>query len=105
MLLLAVDFDKGGWREDAVAFLETCRGLSLPAAIERSRSGRGAHVWLFFEEAIPAALARRLGAHVITETIDALLKDPAFRLGLSTTGMCSRIKTPRNEVPTTTRPR
>ena len=67
---LAVDFDKAGWREDAPAFLEACRRLNLPAALERSRSGRGAHVWLFFEEAIPAALARRLGSHVLTETME-----------------------------------
>lgn len=67
---LAVDFDKGGWREDAAAFLEVCRRLNLPAAVERSRSGRGAHVWFFFEEAIPAALARRLGSHILTETMD-----------------------------------
>src|SRR6516225_9010360 len=53
----AVDFDKAGWREDAAAFLETCHHLNLTAALERSRSGRGAHVWFFFEEAIPAALA------------------------------------------------
>ncbi len=68
---LAVDFDKAGWREDAAAFLETCRRLSLPAALERSRSGRGGHVWLFFEEAIPAALARRLGSHLLTETMES----------------------------------
>ena len=67
---LAVDFDKAGWREDAAAFLETCRRLNLPAALERSRSGRGGHVWLFFEEAIPAALARRLGSHILTETME-----------------------------------
>ena len=41
---------------DVAAFLDTCRRLNLPAALERSRSGRGAHVWLFFGEAIPAAL-------------------------------------------------
>jgi len=67
---VAVDFDKTGWREDASAFLETCHDLNLPAALERSRSGRGGHVWLFFEEAIPAALARRLGTHVLTETME-----------------------------------
>jgi superfamily II DNA or RNA helicase/very-short-patch-repair endonuclease len=67
---LAVDFDKAGWREDAAAFLDACRRLNLPAAVERSRSGRGAHVWFFFEEAIPAALARRLGSHVLTETME-----------------------------------
>src|SRR5919198_17172 len=67
---LAVDFDKADWREDAAAFLESCRHLNLPAALERSRSGRGAHVWFFLEEAIPAALARRLGSHVLTETME-----------------------------------
>jgi TOTE conflict system primase-like protein len=67
---LAVDFDKAGWREDATAFLDACRRLNLPAALERSRSGRGAHVWFFFEEAIRAALARRLGSHVLTETME-----------------------------------
>ncbi len=67
---LAIDFDKAGWREDAAAFLETCHHLNLTAALERSRSGRGAHVWFFFEEAIPAALARRLGSHVLTETME-----------------------------------
>jgi hypothetical protein len=68
---LAVDFDKASWRDDAAAFLETCRDLDLPAALERSRSGRGAHVWFFFDEAVPAALARRLGSHVLTETMES----------------------------------
>jgi len=67
---LAIDFDKRDWREDAAACLETCQSLSLPAALERSRSGRGAHLWFFFEEPIPAALARRLGSHVLTETME-----------------------------------
>jgi superfamily II DNA or RNA helicase len=67
---LAVDFDKAGWREDSAAFLDACRHLNLPAALERSRTGRGAHVWFFFEEAIPAALARRLASHVLTETME-----------------------------------
>lgn len=66
---LAADFDKDHWQEDAEAVLETCRRMNLPAALERSRSGNGAHVWLFFAEAIPATLARRLGAHVLTETM------------------------------------
>lgn len=67
---LSIDFDKSGWREDAVACLETCRQLNLPASLERSRSGWGAHLWFFFEEPIPAALARRLGSHVLTETME-----------------------------------
>ena len=67
---LAADFDKADWGADATAFLDTCRGLHLPAVLERSRSGRGGHVWLFFEDAIPAALARRVGAHLLTETME-----------------------------------
>src|SRR5437762_3841637 len=64
---LAADFDKRGWREDAAAFLETCRRLDLSAAIERSRSGRGAHGWIFCECANPASPARKLGSHSPTE--------------------------------------
>jgi len=67
---LAADFDKESWREDAGAFLETCRRFSLPAALERSRSGNGCHVWLFFEDAVSASLARKLGSHVLTETME-----------------------------------
>ncbi len=65
---LAVDFDGDGWVDDALAFLETCRMKCLPATLERSRSGNGGHVWLFFREAVPASLARRLGTHILTET-------------------------------------
>jgi superfamily II DNA or RNA helicase/very-short-patch-repair endonuclease len=67
---LAADLDKAGWQDDARAVLETCHRLDLPAALERSRSGNGAHLWLFFAETIPAALARKLGAHLLTETME-----------------------------------
>ena len=67
---LAIDFDKTGWQEDALAVLATCARIGLPAVLERSRSGNGGHVWMFFEEPIPAALARRLGAHILTETME-----------------------------------
>lgn len=68
--ILAVDFDKSGWLEDATAFIETCRRMDLSAALERSRSGRGGHVWLFFGEAVPAALARKVGSYILTETME-----------------------------------
>jgi hypothetical protein len=68
--VLAVDFDKEGWRDDTKAFGETCRRLNVPAALERSRSGNGAHVWIFFDGAIPATLARKLGSHILTETME-----------------------------------
>ena len=67
---LAVDFDKAGWQADAVAYLHGCRRLGLVAALERSRSGRGGHVWLFFDEVIRAVLARRLGSHILTEAME-----------------------------------
>jgi superfamily II DNA or RNA helicase/very-short-patch-repair endonuclease len=67
---LATDFDKGTWQQDAGAFLETCRQMSVPAALERSRSGNGGHVWFFFNEAVPAALARKLGTHILTKTME-----------------------------------
>ncbi len=68
--LLAADFDKATWQEDAAAVLQTCRQMGLPAALEQSRSGRGGHVWFFFDEAVPAILARKLGAHILTETME-----------------------------------
>ena len=67
---LAADFDKASWRRDASAFLEACRSKEVPAALERSRSGNGAHVWIFFAEPAPAALARRLGACLVTEAME-----------------------------------
>src|SRR5919106_6742510 len=54
--LLAIDLDKDGWQGDAAAVLNACSRLQLPAALERSRSGQGAHIWFFFEEGVPAAL-------------------------------------------------
>ncbi|NLE57203.1 MAG: restriction endonuclease subunit R, partial [Planctomycetes bacterium] len=68
--LLAADFDRESWREDAAAVQETCRQSGVSSALERSRSGNGAHLWLFFEEAVPAVLARKLGAHLLTETME-----------------------------------
>ena len=67
---LAADFDKENWRRDASAFLEACRSKGVPAALERSRSGNGGHVWIFFAEPVPAALARRLGVHLVTEAME-----------------------------------
>jgi superfamily II DNA or RNA helicase len=69
-LFLAVDFDKGTWKEDAKAFIETCRELNIPAALERSRSGNGGHVWIFFESPITASLARNLGFTILSRTME-----------------------------------
>jgi len=67
---LAVDFDKQSWKEDVSAFLETSRMNEVPAYVERSRSGNGAHVWFFFESPVVAAVARKMGCFLITETMD-----------------------------------
>jgi superfamily II DNA or RNA helicase len=67
---LAADFDKQSWQRDAMAFLTTCREKGVPAAMERSRSGNGVHVWIFFSEPVLASEARKLGAHLVTETME-----------------------------------
>jgi superfamily II DNA or RNA helicase/very-short-patch-repair endonuclease len=69
-LFLAVDFDRESWRADAAAFVKTCRQLDVPVALERSRSGNGGHVWFFFAEAVSANAARKLGSHILTETME-----------------------------------
>lgn len=67
---LAADFDKSTWTEDAKTFLETCVSYQVPAVLERSRSGNGGHVWIFFETPVPAVLARKLGSLLLTSTMN-----------------------------------
>lgn len=65
---LAADFDEADWREDAKAFIQSCRELGVPAALEISRSGNGAHAWVFFVGTVSARDARRLGTAIISHT-------------------------------------
>ena len=67
---LAVDFDKKTWQEDSIAFMDTCLEMQVPAALERSRSGRGGHIWILFERAVPAITARKLGCAILTRTME-----------------------------------
>jgi superfamily II DNA or RNA helicase len=67
---LAADFDKKTWEYDALAFLETCTELNVHAALERSRSGKGGHVWVLFDRALPAITARKLGCAILTRTME-----------------------------------
>lgn len=71
---LAVDFDKDKWQQDVLAFTKTCRKNGVPFALERSRSGNGAHIWIFFERPILAAEARKMGSAILTETMDDYLE-------------------------------
>ncbi|MFC5423519.1 DEAD/DEAH box helicase family protein [Bosea eneae] len=67
---LAADFDKESWADDARALLAICHAKGITAALERSRSGNGGHVWIFFSEPVPARIARQLGSALITETME-----------------------------------
>jgi len=66
---LAADFDKGDWRADVTAFKRTCARLGIPVAVERSRSGNGAHAWFFFDAPVSAGVARKMGCFLLTETM------------------------------------
>ena len=65
---LAIDFDEAEWRDDARAFVQSCCELGVPAALEISRSGKGAHAWVFFAGRVSARDARRLGTAIISHT-------------------------------------
>lgn len=67
---LAADFDEAEWRDDAMAFVESCKALDVPVALEVSRSGNGAHAWIFFEDKVLASDARRLGAAIISHACE-----------------------------------
>jgi superfamily II DNA or RNA helicase len=67
---LAVDFDKNNWQEDCKAFVHSCRDNDIHAYIERSRSGKGGHVWIFFKSPISASLARKLGNFLLARTLE-----------------------------------
>lgn len=67
--LLACDFDKGTWALDALAYLDACHRNGVPAALERSRSGNGAHVWIFFDAPVAASSARAMGAALLRQAM------------------------------------
>ncbi len=63
---LAIDFDKTSWRDDVRGYIDSCTHFDIPAYVERSRSGDGAHVWVFFNQPVQASLARKLGSLILT---------------------------------------
>ena len=64
--LLAMDFDDAGWQKDISVFRDVCVEFNIPVAVERSRSGKGGHVWFFFENPLSVALARKFGTALLT---------------------------------------
>ena len=67
--VLAVDFDKDDWRQAVGAFRRVCEREGVPVAIERSRSGNGAHAWMFFSEPVAASDSRKLGCALLTRAM------------------------------------
>lgn len=63
---LAIDFDDADWQKDISVLRDVCIEFSIPVAVERSRSGKGGHVWFFFENPLPAALVRKFGTALLT---------------------------------------
>lgn len=66
--LLAADFDGKKWQKEAVLFLNVCKEKDIPAYLERSRSGNGGHVWIFFEKPYPALKSRKIFLSILEQS-------------------------------------
>lgn len=67
---LAADFDEENYKDDVSAYREVCGEWNIPVSVERSRSGSGAHAWIFFEQPVPASSARKLGGAILTAAME-----------------------------------
>ena len=77
---IAADFDEANWTESILKLYQVCQDVGLPAVIERSRSGNGGHLWLFFEENISAFMSRKIIFELLlqAEIISKFEKEPSF---------------------------
>jgi hypothetical protein len=77
---IAADFDEENWKESILKLHQTCSMFEIPSYIERSRSGNGGHLWIFFEENLPAEQSRKLMFELLREAtiISYFEKEPSF---------------------------
>lgn len=69
-IFLAIDFDGEEWQEDITTLRDVCTEFKIPIAVECSRSGKGAHVWFFFENFLPASSARKFGSALLSNAMN-----------------------------------
>ena len=72
---LAADFDGEHWLEDAQRYIEECTRIKLHSYLERSKSGNGGHVWIFFEELYPCWKSRRIGLEIVRRALGLSMFD------------------------------
>lgn len=83
---LAADFDKGEALFDAFMYVKAGRARQVPVALEVSRSGTGAHAWVFFTSPVPAEIARRLGPGLLREAMSLRGRKGSLVAGLIASG-------------------
>ena len=69
-VFLAADFDKSSWQDDVAAYRQAAAKMQVQVAVEISKSGNGAHAWIFFHDHVPANKARRLGEIILSRAMD-----------------------------------
>lgn len=67
---LCADFDEENFKKDVSVFRKICEENNIPVGVEISRSGNGAHAWIFFSEPVPAVTARKLGSGILTKAME-----------------------------------
>ena len=72
---IVADFDKENWINESLKFIETCENFEIPVYLERSQSGNGGHVWIFFEEEFPAVKSRKLFLNLLEKSGSASIFD------------------------------
>ena len=77
---ITADFDEANWSESILKLYHVCQDIGLPAVIERSRSGKGGHLWLFFEENVPAFMSRKILFELLLQAdiVSRFEKEPSF---------------------------